>query len=118
MDPQDHDLEEFFAAARSSGPGLGPGRIASIIAEGRRLQPAPQMPQRAARGRAGRAGWRAMWLQSGWAPAGGLALAGLVGLWVGWADPAGMATVLVAPEADWNLDADDLSTLIDGGEGT
>lgn len=118
MDPQDHDLEKFFEAARANGPALDPERFARIVADGRRLQPAQHVPRRAAGDQAGRAGWRALGQRFGWVPAGGLALAGLVGLWVGWADPAGMATALVGGEADWSLDADDLSALIEGGEGT
>lgn len=85
------DLDALFAAARTAEPApLDPGFAARLVAQAEAARPraAPARP-----------GWgvrlRAVLADLGGAPAlGGLATAGIAGLWIGLADPAGAAALV------------------------
>lgn len=89
----ERDLDELFAAARAAAPPpLPPDLAARIVAAAAAGRAAPAPPMAPARAPGLRARLAALLAELGGAPAlGGLATAGIAGLWVGLADPAGAA---------------------------
>jgi hypothetical protein len=102
--PAEPDLDALFAAARAAEPdGLPPAFEARLVAAAAAARPAP----------ARRPGWaarlRAALADLGGAPAlGGLAVAGVAGLWIGLADPADAAGYLLDAAAGLNPALTDL----------
>jgi hypothetical protein len=88
---QDHDdLEDFFGAARRMTPAPSDALLAQVLADAMAAQ-APVI-------RTPRPGWLAQLRDAlgGWPAVGGLATAGVVGLAVGIAAPAGLGDLTAA----------------------
>ena len=87
MTDRDDDLEEYFAAARKSDPIPGDDLMQRVMADAAGLQTVTQLPPRATRD----PWWtRAIETIGGWPAMGGVMAAGVAGLWVGVAPPAGV----------------------------
>jgi hypothetical protein len=89
---QDHDdLEDFFSAARRMSPAPSDALLARVLADAM----AAQVPVTV---RVQRPGWLAQLRDAlgGWPAVGGLATAGVVGLAVGIAAPAGLGDLTAA----------------------
>jgi hypothetical protein len=90
----DHDrteteIDAMFASARSLDPVPGDDLMARILADARRMQPAPQPVVVASRR-------RSFWQElvaaiGGWPALGGMAAATMAGLWIGFSSPAGLS---------------------------
>lgn len=81
----DRMLEPFFAEARGQSPEPSPDLLARVLADAAAVQVAAAAAQRPAAW-AGRRGpsWRGLLdLLGGWGGLGGLAAAGVTGLWIG-----------------------------------
>ncbi len=91
---QDAPLEEYFAAARAAPPETAPDFLARVSAEAEAF--ALQHGARARRADRDRPGlWQGLReALGGWPALTGLATAGLAGLWLGFAPPAGIAASL------------------------
>ncbi|MFW8594871.1 hypothetical protein ACOHWE_11765 [Cribrihabitans neustonicus] len=128
-DPGLRELEDLFAAVRAERPGLPRKLEAAILADAVRVQQSYAEKGRAPGGRASRTrpgphrqGWRQLAAAvGGWPAMGGLAAAGLAGLWLGLAppdfvpDPVALAGLDTAgTEADLPYDGFDLAIVLDG----
>jgi len=84
------DLEAFFGAARRMAPAPSDAVLARVLADALAAQ-APMM-------RVARPGWLAQLRDAlgGWVAVGGLATAGVVGLTIGIAAPAGLGDLTAA----------------------
>jgi hypothetical protein len=97
---QDHDdLEDFFGAARRMTPAPSDAVLARVLADAMAAQAPVRVP---------RPGWLAQLRDAlgGWPAVGGLATAGVVGLALGIAAPAGLGdltAVLLGQPADGYL---------------
>lgn len=112
MKMTDRDMDEIdtlLAQARRTQAPVDDALMARVLADAARLQPeAQQMPRQS--------GWRS-WVRDligGWPAMGGVVAAGLTGVWVGVAPPAGIEeftatflgtsqTVAFLPETDLTL---------------
>ena len=79
------DLDAFFAAARREVPAPSEALMARVLVDALAAQPAPRAAVRTPR--------PGLWTQlreamGGWPAMGGLATAGVVGLWIGISPPA------------------------------
>lgn len=79
----DDDLEDIFAAARGTGAEVGDDLMARVLADAARVQPAPVAAP-------------SIWSQirealGGWPVLGGVAAAGLAGVWIGYAPPSAVS---------------------------
>ena len=94
-DNREPDLEAFFEAARMHSPDL-PDRVrARILTDAETVMPA----------RVRRAPWAQLReLLGGWYGLGGVATAGLVGLWIGVAPPTDSIDPLAFFDAEMTLD--------------
>jgi len=121
METEEDKLETFFAAARAAPPVLSDAAVQRIVADAENARIAPRDTTRAP---VRRASWLP-WLTDigsalgGWRAAGGIALAGLAGLWIGWADTAGLGAALLGTGEDASsLVPDEVSVLIEAGAAT
>ncbi|MFW8634432.1 hypothetical protein [Cribrihabitans pelagius] len=126
------ELDGLFAAARAQRPGLPRDLEAAILGDAARVQESWAQERRArdscdsagprARPASRRPGWRQLAAAvGGWPAMGGLAAAGVAGLWLGLSppgfvpDPVALAGLGSAEtEADLPYDGFDLAIVLDG----
>ncbi len=120
MDLEDDKLETFFTEARAAPPELSDAALARILADADRARPAPAVR---AHKRPLLPGWLS-WLRDlgpvpgGWRAAGGVALAGLAGFWIGWADTSGLGAALAGGDDGFSLVPDEVAVLVDAAAAT
>ncbi|PIE15674.1 MAG: dihydroorotate dehydrogenase [Rhodobacterales bacterium] len=102
---QDQQLvDECFAAAQQTAPLPSLDLMERIMGDAAALQPAPQRPAPKPLGN-----WALFWsIIGGWRGAGGVALATLAGIWIGFSQPAGLDML-----AESYLNGDEMSYLAD-----
>jgi hypothetical protein len=114
-DPTQTDLDELLAQAARQKPNVPTDLMARVMIDAARFQPKlPTAPHQ---------GFWASILDviGGWPAVGGLAMAGVTGLWIGVAPPVGFdaiaATVLGSPETIDLFGGDMLSNFTEGLDG-
>lgn len=82
--PESDMLDDIFAAARAETPRVPDALLARVLADAARMVPEPAPRQSL---------WDALLdMIGGWPSVGGLAMAGVAGVWVGFAPPALVST--------------------------
>ncbi|MRH19502.1 dihydroorotate dehydrogenase [Rhodovulum strictum] len=90
----DTELEALFSAARTDRPEPSAALLARVMADAMAEAEARAAPAPAPRARPTRGGLaRILGLIGGWPAMGGLATAGLMGVWIGYAAPGGFDAV-------------------------
>jgi len=109
----DSELEALFAAASAERPGVSPALLKRVMEDAMAEAEARAAPARAPR-RAVRRGIVAGVIAAigGWPAMGGLATAGVVGLWIGYSDPGALDAVTQAAQ-DGGYDMADLVPSLD-----
>lgn len=100
----DAELTAFFEAARAARPQPSPDLMARVLSDAQAALRGTAGPEASRRARPSRRRSRLSWLRTrgrqaiaalgGWGGLGGLSAAALSGLWIGFAAPAPVATVM------------------------